>query len=646
MKNRLLFLCLLASAFAVSVKGKPHDKHQALSKSSHTAKEKDIVPDEANEGEVLPTFMTFESSSQEQEDEDMSYEDNANVNLGPSNEEGVFEVSDSGERSTPVLLSDKALVDLLQGESEEEEETQSEEEEGEEAEGDLEKEEEDEEVVEVEEEVDVEAEKEAEKVEAMADEEESVEDEETGEEEEEPVVGDRGVKQEAEVEETYSNTEPEIPEDLDYAGDSDNTQPLETELEEGKPLAEDAQLLLNKEEEAKVEEKEEQVSKEDEIPTATDDYESQQDIQDTETKNSVDLDGTRLAVEGGEEKEEKNLNESASHTLGKARKQRKNQRVRKHPPQRDEAPPGEGVPDHQGDEGEKEHYRTTDNAVYKPKRRRAGKWAPLVGMNPVQIRATVDLYPSARPSLAASLYKPQASAADPCENFRCKRGKTCKLNEEKKPMCVCQEPSACPQSVTDYDHVCGTNNVTYDTSCELFATKCNLEGSKRGHRLHLDYTGPCKFIAPCMNGELVQFPLRMRDWLKNVLLQLYEHDSMYPGFLTPKQRIRVRKIHESERRLHAGDHPIELLAQDFEKNYNMYIYPVHWQFAQMDQHPSDRFLSHSELAPLRVPLVPMEHCTSRFFQECDADKDKQVSFREWAHCFGIKDEDMDVNLLF
>lgn len=51
----------------------------------------------------------------------------------------------------------------------------------------------------------------------------------------------------------------------------------------------------------------------------------------------------------------------------------------------------------------------------------------------------------------------------------------------------------------------------------------------------------------------------------------------------------MRKIHESERRLHAGDHPIELLAQDFEKNYNMYIYPVHWQFAQMDQHPSDRY---------------------------------------------------------
>lgn len=119
--------------------------------------------------------------------------------------------------------------------------------------------------------------------------------------------------------------------------------------------------------------------------------------------------------------------------------------------------------------------------------------------------------------------------------------------------------------------VCGTDNKTYDTSCKLFATKCKLEGTKRGNKLHLDYAGPCKcenwkhfcvgklfwgkavalnctvivcpalsVIPQCAKNELVQFPLRMRDWLKNVLLQLYEHDSISPGFLTPKQRFRVR----------------------------------------------------------------------------------------------------------
>ena len=42
----------------------------------------------------------------------------------------------------------------------------------------------------------------------------------------------------------------------------------------------------------------------------------------------------------------------------------------------------------------------------------------------------------------------------------------------------------------------------------------------------------------------------------------------------------------------------------------------------------------------------MEHCTSRFFQECDADKDKQVSFKEWTSCFGIKNGKMDIEKMF
>lgn len=40
--------------------------------------------------------------------------------------------------------------------------------------------------------------------------------------------------------------------------------------------------------------------------------------------------------------------------------------------------------------------------------------------------------------------------------------------------------------------VCGTDNKTYDTSCHFFATKCTLDGTKKGHKLHLDYIGPCK----------------------------------------------------------------------------------------------------------------------------------------------------------
>lgn len=45
-------------------------------------------------------------------------------------------------------------------------------------------------------------------------------------------------------------------------------------------------------------------------------------------------------------------------------------------------------------------------------------------------------------------------------------------------------------------------------------------------------------IAPCLDSELTEFPLRMRDWLKNVLVTLYERDEGN-NLLTEKQKLRV-----------------------------------------------------------------------------------------------------------
>ncbi|KAG5848353.1 hypothetical protein ANANG_G00097590 [Anguilla anguilla] len=620
MKTHLILQCLLASALATSVMSKPHGKHQdSLPHGKHQDSPKilEADPEQASEEKVLPTSITFESDSQEQDDADVSYDDGE----GLPKEDRVLDGAMQEEKSAPVLLSEEALADLLE-ESEEEEEEEEDQDEGSE---------------EVAEEAEME-----------------------GRSEEES--------------DSDSSTESEIPVDMDYAGDSDGLGPQDPMEEEVKPLSNaDSQLLPTGEspaaeeipkdsdyesragegaEEAagNLEEQEgesvtERKGLEEAADASQEDDERGEESQgnDTqETKSSVELGGVANvegAATGGGEEEESNRNDSGAHPKVKASKQKKNQRAKTLSETRDaEEGPGPLQKGHTEKEPD-----TMENTVQKSKKRKIGKWATLVGLNPVQIRATEELYPNERLSQDESS---EEAPVNPCRNFRCKRGKTCKVNEDDEPVCICQDPSSCMPSTTATEHVCGTDNKTYDTSCELFATKCNLEGTKKGHRLHLDYTGSCKYIAPCQEGELLQFPLRMRDWLKNVLLQLYERDTRNPGFLTAKQRARVQKIYESERRLHADDHPIEMLIRDFEKNYNLYIYPVHWQFAQMDQHPADRFLSHSELAPLRVPLVPMEHCTSLFFKECDADKDKQVSFKEWGHCFGIKDEDMDLNLLF
>lgn len=127
---------------------------------------------------------------------------------------------------------------------------------------------------------------------------------------------------------------------------------------------------------------------------------------------------------------------------------------------------------------------------------------------------------------------------DSCMNFQCKRGHMCKADQQGNPHCVCQDPVTCPPTKL-LDQVCGTDNQTYASSCHLFATKCRLEGTKMGHQLQLDYFGPCKSIPSCTDFEVTQFPLRMRDWLKNILMQLYESNPEHAGYLNEKQRNKV-----------------------------------------------------------------------------------------------------------
>uniref|UniRef100_A0A8C2T6L5 SPARC n=1 Tax=Coturnix japonica TaxID=93934 RepID=A0A8C2T6L5_COTJA len=247
-----------------------------------------------------------------------------------------------------------------------------------------------------------------------------------------------------------------------------------------------------------------------------------------------------------------------------------------------------------------------------------------VGANPVQVEVGEFEEPTEDVE--------EIVAENPCQNHHCKHGKVCEVDDNNSPMCVCQDPSSCPATSGVFEKVCGTDNKTYDSSCHFFATKCTLEGTKKGHKLHLDYIGPCKFIPPCLDTELTEFPLRMRDWLKNVLITLYERDEDN-NLLTEKQKLKVRTWGGNP-----GAHPTN--RAQLRRGPYIHMAPVH----QSHTLPQNAGTLHA-LAPLRAPLIPMEHCTTRFFEACDLDNDKYIALEEWASCFGIKEKDIDKDLV-
>lgn len=207
-------------------------------------------------------------------------------------------------------------------------------------------------------------------------------------------------------------------------------------------------------------------------------------------------------------------------------------------------------------------------------------------------------------------------------------------------MCVCQDFISCLVFIGEFEKVCSNDNKIFDFFCYFFVIKCILEGIKKGYKFYLDYIGFCKYIFFCLDFELIEFFLCMWDWFKNVLVILYERDEDN-NFLIEKQKLWVKKIYENEKCLEVGDYFVELLVWDFEKNYNMYIFFVYWQFGQLDQYFIDGYFFYIELVLLCVFFIFMEYCIICFFEICDLDNDKYIVLDEWVGCFGIKQKDID-----
>nr|NP_001027592.1 SPARC precursor [Ciona intestinalis]AAT01212.1 SPARC [Ciona intestinalis] len=232
---------------------------------------------------------------------------------------------------------------------------------------------------------------------------------------------------------------------------------------------------------------------------------------------------------------------------------------------------------------------------------------------------------------------------NPCDLFPCKPGKECYLTKTNKPKCRCIVE--CDSSETDF-RVCGTDNNTYTSECELWRTKCIMKQNKaKGvQHLRLDYYGDCKEIQPCGEHELSEYPTRMRSWIKNIYLQMYD-EAEDMGGLNEKQRFHGRKLVANRDRLQTyEEHHIDLMSREFQKFYPLYKYPIHWKFGILDVNPTDKYLSKRELEPMRAPLVPLEHCTDTFFSTADANKDHLISLYEWAEALGLQEDDIDSTL--
>ncbi|GAB6019973.1 hypothetical protein CHUAL_001500 [Chamberlinius hualienensis] len=78
-----------------------------------------------------------------------------------------------------------------------------------------------------------------------------------------------------------------------------------------------------------------------------------------------------------------------------------------------------------------------------------------------------------------------------CKFLNCPGNKQCLLDQNHNPHCV-KCIRQCPE--TTNNHVCGVNNVTYNSICHLRQAAC-----EKGYAIPLAYFGKCKAQATCEN---------------------------------------------------------------------------------------------------------------------------------------------------
>ncbi|XP_072050620.1 SPARC-like [Amphiura filiformis] len=197
---------------------------------------------------------------------------------------------------------------------------------------------------------------------------------------------------------------------------------------------------------------------------------------------------------------------------------------------------------------------------------------------------------------------------NPCADIDCGSGQVCALDASWNPFCKCLD--ICPTEAAQYS-VCSTQNITYTSWCEFHRQKCSRHGELA--KVVVEYYGVCKEITTCEDKEMEAFPERMREWFREVMLELS-----------------LRPINEGG----LSDDEVDE-EREAERDPNPFMRPIHWNFRRLDTNPADLYLTHEELTSLRAPLMQLEHCTKPFFTQCDVNQDGMISLEEWGLCLGL-----------
>jgi hypothetical protein len=122
---------------------------------------------------------------------------------------------------------------------------------------------------------------------------------------------------------------------------------------------------------------------------------------------------------------------------------------------------------------------------------------------------------------------------NPCENHQCGWGKECVVVDGTKTKCDCIRKCPTSNGGDPFEKACSNTNETYDNMCELYKERCLCRREDAACRdpknkhMHIEYMGMCKNLEPCTGELMDQFPVRMADWLFQVMRDLKKRQELH-----------------------------------------------------------------------------------------------------------------------